>query len=118
MDIHGIHGSVLNWFKAFLSQCTQVVKVNGEISIPAAVSSGIPQGNVLGSIIFVLYINDLPDGISSNISPFADDTKIYSKLVNEEGSKVQQNDLEYLNEWSRKWLLNFNTDKCFVLRQI
>ena len=101
--------------KAFLSQRTQVVKVNGEISSPAAVSSGIPQGSVLGPILFVLYINDLPDGISSNISLFADDTKIYNRVVNEEDSKVLQNDLEYLNEWSRKWLLNFNTDKCHVL---
>ena len=73
---YGIDGNILNWIESFLKNRSHIVKVNGEESFPASVLSGIPQGSVLGPILFVIYINDLPDTINSDAFLFADDTKI------------------------------------------
>ena len=67
---------ILTWIKGFLSDRIQVVKVNGEESTSAPVLNGIPQGSVLGPLLFVIHINDLPEVISSNAFLFADDTKV------------------------------------------
>ena len=91
------------------------MKVNGEISAPKPVISGIPQGSVLGPLLFVLYINDLPDSVRSNILLFADDTKIFHQVSSKEDAIQLQKDIDALNNWSEKWLLKFNTDKCHVL---
>ena len=112
---YGIDGNILKWIEAFLRDRTQIVRVNGENSFQAPVLSGIPQGSVLGPLLFVIYINDLPDSITSDSFLFADDTKILRKITSAEDSITLQNDLKTLEEWSNEWLLRFNADKCHVL---
>jgi hypothetical protein len=81
----------------------------------APVTSGIPQGSVLEPILFVIYINDLPDKLKSECYMFADDTKVFKDINNIEDNKILQNDIQELENWSDKWLLRFHPDKCKVL---
>lgn len=115
LKCYGIKGQVLKWIKSFLKGRSQVVKVNGEESFPESVMSGIPQGSVLGPILFVIYINDLPDVVKSKIYLFADDTKLLSKIQSKDDSLYLQEDINALGKWSNDWLLKFNLDKCHVL---
>ena len=114
LESYGIRGSILNWINAFLIERSQVVKVNNTESKPAHVLSGIPQGSVLGPVLFVIYINDLPETVQSDIL-FADETKVMCTITTREDSCTLQNDVDSLQQWSQKWLLNFNVDKCHVL---
>ena len=115
LKAYGIDGNVLTWIKAFLTGRTQVVQVNGESSSPAPVLSGIPQGSVLGPLLFVIFINDLPESIKSEIFLFADDTKVFRKITSISDSEALQRDIDSLEEWTRKWLLEFNVKKCHIL---
>ena len=74
LQVHGVQGKTLGWIESFLTQC---VVLDGDTSTEFPVSSGVPQGSVLGPILFLLYINDLPDNIQSNVRLFADDTAVY-----------------------------------------
>ncbi|KAK2165457.1 hypothetical protein LSH36_50g07027 [Paralvinella palmiformis] len=74
--------------------------------------SGIPQGSVLGPILFVIFINDLPDVVSSTAKIFADDTKLFRAIRIIEDHDVMQQDLDNIVEWSNKWQLGFNETKC------
>ena len=94
---------------------TQIVMVNGVESEPTSVLSGIPQGTVLGPLLFVVYINDILDNVESHGLLFADDTKIYRVITKKEDTKSLQDDLHELEKWSDKWLLKFHPDKCHVL---
>ena len=76
LDSYGIRGSILNRINAFLIERSQVVKVNNPESKPVSVLNGVPQGSVLGPMLFVIYINDLPETVKSNKLLFADDAKI------------------------------------------
>ena len=79
--------------------------------------SGVPQGSVLGPCLFLLYINDMPDMIESNIRLFADDTIIYlTGVTNRTDCQALQADLIKLEIWESEWLMAFNTDKCEVIR--
>jgi hypothetical protein len=108
----GIGGNVLQWIRDFLVGRRQRVSVNGTVSDWAAVRSGVPQGSVLGPVLFVAFINDLPDVVSSLCSMYADDTKVYGAAENV--SKLQD-DLDRLVDWADTWQLRFNADKCNVL---
>ena len=77
--------------------------------------SGIPQGTVLGPLLFVVYINDLLDNISSNGLMYADDTKIFREISSRADAEALQLDIQKLEEWTEKWLLRFHPDKCHVL---
>ena len=77
--------------------------------------SGVPQGSVLGPILFLLYVDDIPDWMKNSIRMFADDTKIWKKIGYEQDALDLQEDLNRLQQWSDKWLLQFNTDKCKVM---
>ena len=112
---HGIDGKPLGWMRAFLTNRTQQVLVEGVVSTRAAVTSGVPQGSVLGPLLFLLYINDLPDHISSSIKLFADDCKVYNPVYSSQARDALQEDLNKLGNWSSQWLLPFNLDKCHVL---
>lgn len=115
LKAYGVEGKILSWIKAFLTGRSQVVRVNGEDSISAPVLSGIPQGSVLGPLLFVIYINDLPEVITSGAFLFADDTKIFHQVTSLEDALILQADIDALTDWSQKWLLKFNIDKCHVL---
>ena len=115
---YGINGAVLNWISAFLSNRRQRVIVNGQDSEWSDVTSGVPQGSVLGPVLFVLYINDLPDVVDagSNIYMFSDDTKLYREIKDTSDEDILQNDIDKMNEWSDDWLMSFHPAKCKVLK--
>src|SRR5215469_15321677 len=87
----------------------------GESSNWSDVTSGVPQGSVLGPILFIVYINDLDTDIIINISKFADDTKIGGRVDKKSGHQSLQNDLNKIITWSKTWQMNFNADKCKII---
>ena len=113
LNSYGITGRLKNWIKAFLTNRTQEVRINSAKSSPSYVSSGVPQGSVLGPVLFVIFINDLPSKLSSQSYLFADDTKIYRTIIqNSYDNDITQKDLIELQKWSNKWLLEFHPSKC------
>ena len=115
LEAYGIRGQLLEWIRGFLDGRTQEVVVNGSNSATAPVISGIPQGSVLGPVLFVIYINDLLDNISSSGLMFADDTKLFRQISSREDALQLQSDIAKLEEWSKIWQLHFNAEKCHVL---
>ena len=109
---YGIVGPTLNWIEDFLLNRSQKVMVNGAGSESENVTSGIPQGSVLGPILFVIYINDLPDTVESDSYLFADDTKIFRISKGKDDKETLQDDLTKLEEWSDKRLFKFHPEKC------
>jgi len=79
------------------------------------VLSGVPRGSVLGPLLFLLFVNDLPDWIKTNICMFADDTKIWTRISGIRNAESLQRDLDSLGSWSEQWLLRFNPEKCKVM---
>ena len=115
LKAHGIGDSITDLIEQWLTDRRQRVVVDGEVSNWKSVLSGVPQGSVLGPILFLIYINDLDDSITSNVLKFADDTKLFRK-VNTDGDKQHlQNDLDRFVKWSEKWQMLFNFGKCKCL---
>ena len=112
---YGLSDKTCAWVKDFLSNRKQRVHINGSYSRWHSVTSGIPQGSVLGPILFVVFINDLPECVTSDVYMFADDTKLYRQIKNKGDCDTIQGDLDNLFEWSEKWLLRFHPDKCIHL---
>ena len=112
---YGVTGKVLDWVKDFLSNRNQFVCINDKCSEKAPVTSGVPQGSVLGPTLFIYFINDLPEVATSLIKIFADDTKAYCSLTNETDHIKLQDTIHSFVGWSDKWLLGFNSDKCKIL---
>jgi hypothetical protein len=103
------------WIHSFLCDRKQRVVVNGYKSNELAVTSGVPQGSVLGPTLFLVYINDLPQKVDCNISLFADDTLIY-QVVNSSADKRRfQNNIDALEMWAHTWKMLFNVAKCSVM---
>ena len=111
----GIIDEVSDWVEDWLSNRKQRVVINGISSGWEKVTSGVPQGSVLGPLLFIIYINDIDLGLVSKISKFADDTKLGIKADKFEGVKQLQEDLNKIGEWSQKWQMPFNVDKCKVM---
>ena len=113
---HGISGNILNWINSFLTNRTQCVVVDGHKSNPAPVCSGVPQGTVLGPLLFLVYINDLAKKTTSSVRLFADDCVMYRRINNSADCNALQDDLNSLHDWEKTWLMSFNAKKCHVLR--
>ena len=111
----GISGKLLTWIKNFLAGRSQRVKIKDVLSDSLPVISGVPQGSVLGPILFLIFINDLLVGIISSGKLFADDSKFFRNITSFEDREALQEDLLRLQSWSQKWLLKFNESKCKVL---
>ena len=86
--------------------------LNGQKSGSILVTSGVPQGSVLGPILFTMFVNDIPSIVSSPTFMFADDTKIFRFIKSSDDHAVLQNYLNLLHEWSVHWQLKFNISKC------
>ena len=102
LKAHGIGNGMINWIEKWLIDRRQRVVVDGEVSNWKAVLSGVPQGSVLGPILFLIYINDLDDDITSTVLKFADDTKVFRKIKSDADRQHLQDDLNKLIEWSEK----------------
>ena len=112
----GIRGKLWLWFKSYLSSRRQCVHINNFRSSLLPVISGVPQGSILGPLLFLIYVNDLPLSInSSSLLLFADDTKCLKSIDCLHDCDLLQNDLSLLSDWSLKWKLLFNVSKCVNL---
>ena len=112
-----IDGRLLKFIVNYLSEREQCVAIGNSKSSIKPVLSGVPQGSILGPILFVLFINDLPNGLSSgtNLALYADDTKIWRTIYTELDHEILQNDILYLNSWATQNMMKFHPQKCKVV---
>ena len=116
LKAYGINGALLNWFTDYLFERKQKVLINQSSSACSVIQAGVPQGSVLGPLLFIIYINDIADNITSLCRLFADDTSFsYSSQDQVQVRSVIDHDLKKLDEWSRKWLMSFNADKTEIM---
>ena len=115
LGCYGVAGKLLSWIEAFLSNRWQQVTIGGCQSNLVPVASGVPQGSVLGPLLFLLYVNDLPDVVSCPVKMFADDTKLFSGVSTDSDAAAMQRDIDALVDWSDSWQMPFNKGKCKVL---
>ena len=116
MAYYGVSGTTLSWIRDFLSHRTQSVVLEGHTSSPVDVVSGVPQGTVLGPLLFLAYINDLPQCTNSDARLFADDCLVYRQIRNQGDADALQKDLTALEEWEHRWQMCFHPEKCTVIR--
>ena len=116
LDHYGVRGNTFDWIRAFLTHRTQQVTVEGATSDSVEVLSGVPQGTVLGPLLFLVFINDLPDCVQSKIRLFADDCILYRRIKNKNDCTILQDDLNSLAEWEKKWGMAFHPEKCSAIR--
>ena len=112
LENYGITGTLLNWIQDFLSNRKQRVVIKGESSDWTDVTSGIPQGSVLGPILFLVYINDLPGAIKGLMKIFADDAKVYYEIESIDTPQFMQDELNRADLWAILWDMIFNNKKC------
>ena len=111
MRKNGISGNLLKFFQNYLSNRKQRVVLNGFSSDYYSIGSGVPQGSVLGSLLFLIYINYLEKNIKSNVKMFSDDTMLFSVVNNPATSANELNhDLKLISQWVCQWKMNFNPD--------
>ena len=112
----GISNTDLKWFRSYLQDRFQRVVLHGFQSDWSPVFSGVPQGSILGPMLFIMYVNDMPSCLrSSNCLLFADDIKIFKRISCEKDCLDLQKDLSYFCDWCTKWNLKLNIDKCFSI---
>jgi len=112
---YGIRGPLHTRLSNFLTQRKMRTIVEGEQSEETSVDSGVPQGTVLGPIMFLCHINDLPDAVTSSVRLFADDCRLYRNIKHQEDHQKLQKDLENLEHWATKWGMRFNAKKCYIM---
>ena len=118
LDHLGIRNSLHSWCRSFLIGRNQKVLVEGKASSPKPVVSGVPQGTVLGPLFFLVYINDISEGLSkgTKLKLFADDSLLYRVIRTIQDSLTLQNDLKLLQAWEKKWKMEFHPKKCQLVR--
>ena len=119
LKYYRIDGNPRTWINSFLTDRKQQVVVDNATSDTAPVTSGVPQGTVLGPALFLIYINDIADNISSNIRLFADDCVLYRTINNTSDNTLLQEDLKDLSkleQWSNIRQMDFNVKKCAIMQ--
>ena len=115
MNHYGVSSQVVNWIDSFLCYRTQCVVVNGSKSSSSQVLSGVPQGTVLGPLLFSIYINDIIKVVDSEIRLFADDCVCYRTIYSENDTLALQKDIDNLGKWARTWGMRFQPVKCNIM---
>ena len=111
MEQYGISGHLLNFFKSYLTERKQRVMLNGSSSEFVSDESGVPQGSVLGPLLFLIFINDLENDIRSKINFFAVNTMLFSIVRDPNASALDLNhDLNVIKKWADQWKMSFNPD--------
>ena len=115
---YGVRGSLLEWCRDYLTDRQQRVVVKGEVSDWLTITSGKPQGSLLGPLFFIIYINDLPGIISkdSSIALYADDSKLYRIINSPDDMSSFQGDLDKISDWCKENKMKINTKKCKIMR--
>ena len=116
LDYYGKRGSTHKWITSWLSGRFQKVVLDGQASDPVPVLSGVPQGSVLGPVLFLIFINDLPENIRSSVRLFADDCVLYRNIESPSDCQILQDDLNSLAQWEADWQMKFNVAKCHSMR--
>ena len=110
-----LSGTALDWIESYLNRRSQRVIVDGKYSEWSPVLSGVPEGSILGPILFTCYVADLPQHINSPCLSYADDVKIFKRVVSIADAQSLQSDLDRLSSWSKTWCLKLNPAKCSVI---
>ena len=116
LDHYVIRGSTHKCISSWLSERSQKVVLDGQASDPVPVLSGVFQGSVLGPVLFLIFINDLPENIRSPVRLFADDCVLYRNIKSPMDSQILQDDLASLTQWETDWQIKFNFAKCRSMR--
>ena len=116
LHYYGIQGKTLGWINSWLTERSQRVVVDGEASSLVKVTSGVPQGTVLGPLMFLLFINDIHQNFDSNLRLFADDAQSYRSIDTVNDCIILQNDIDKLVSWHKSWEMQFNVTKCYTIR--
>jgi len=116
LHYYGIRGPVLDWIDDFLANRTQKVILDGCSSNTLPVTSGVPQGTVLGPLLFLCFVNNIPEYVSSQIRLYADDILLYKVIDTKDDCINLQEDLDNLQQWEDTWKLHFNPPKCQFIR--
>ena len=116
LKFYHIESNIMRWIEQWLTARHQRVLLDGESSDYVPVLSGVPQGTVLGPLMFLIYINDITENISSQLKLFADDCLLYRAIRTEQDALLLQKDLDSLSQWATIWQMRFNPSKCTVMR--
>jgi hypothetical protein len=112
---HGVDGKLYNWIEAWLTDRYQRVMINGVASSWQPILSGVPQGSVLGPLLFLIFINDLGTDLACRLLMFADDTKLFARIQGLDDGLSLQHDLDSVSTWADIWQMKFNESKCKVM---
>ena len=111
LKFYGVEGELLSLLKNYLQSRKQRVVLNGKTSGWRKINYGAPQGLLLGPLLFLIYINHLPNGITSMCKTFSDDTSLFSKVIDLDKSVTELNtDLQKISQWTNQWKMQFNPD--------